>query len=771
MGLGSLVSEPARLEAASKAANEELEALVMDNYRVFIENLTCSVELRVEDAKLNKVFDNLGGNLEELSGQCASFREKVSSFIGSHQRNRKTLQHHMQLVELLEVPQLVDACARNGFHDEALELANFVNGLERRHLLAAGLKGYQKEAMQGNSVNEIRRGSVVIQSIVNDVHAALLSLRGQLIGQLSEDSSLPKELQVLAILRKLDSLLVDRQLSLERYNNPVVEALSDGQRERLRSYFLRMGETRLQMEFLEARNMWLQRVKEAGVASSLLKNVSGDNLADTDKSGAGAASSSSSLGKGRSRGPYTQAIELLDVHRSAWFSIVTEYTALFDGQQHGGGSDDAKKAYNSEEVTTEGGGGLFGLGAPANAKSEDIGVVAASISKGEGGEHHRTDKGITAATVLTAWLSTQLQSLTAQLESLCLAIDDGNEFRGIIEQTANFAERMGHVGFDFTSALLPIFHSVVLSKVAVAWSQAYADFQVMLATERYQPDKRMMNSVSLSGTEKAMMQQVVPLYVQQNPLQQQQQQQQQQGEAHVQSTPPHKTLAGLPLRGGGEGGGGDGDGEVPAPRDLSRYPPLAFLLNAILYQLIFLRECPLMTVQSEIGRLLKQLLVRASEHLVKVTANIAEKGARYLEKVSHGQGQEAEGGMGQLYAKAFAFDLAPHALACLDCIFGEGPNRALELQGDRVVDSGERRGSTGAGGVSVGGERISSSINAKKEGKSKKFAALHIERLLDGENALSREQYATLQDVWAGMSSEGLIVEKAHTPSPLPSKR
>ena len=65
MGLGSLVSEPARLEAASKAANEELEALVMDNYRVFIENLTCSVELRVEDAKLNKVFNNLGGNLEE----------------------------------------------------------------------------------------------------------------------------------------------------------------------------------------------------------------------------------------------------------------------------------------------------------------------------------------------------------------------------------------------------------------------------------------------------------------------------------------------------------------------------------------------------------------------------------------------------------------------------------------------------------------------------------------------------------------------------------
>ena len=177
-----------------------------------------------------------------------------------------------------------------------------------------------------------------------------------------------------------------------------------------------------------------------------------------------------------------------------------------------------------------------------------------------------------------------------------------------------------------------------------------------------------------------------------------------------------------------------------------------------------------MTVKWEIESLLKQLLVRASQHLVKVRATVAEKGARYLEKAPQGQGQREEG-MDQLYARAFAFDLAPHALACLDSIFGDGSSRALEAHGNGGGDGEESRGSTGAGGVSVDGEQVSSSAHRKKEVKSKKFAALHIERLLDGENALSREQYTTLRDVWAGLSSEGLIVEKALTPSPLPSKR
>ena len=48
LGLQSLLDEPQRLTLEALRLNSELETLVMDNYKIFIENLTCSVHLRSE---------------------------------------------------------------------------------------------------------------------------------------------------------------------------------------------------------------------------------------------------------------------------------------------------------------------------------------------------------------------------------------------------------------------------------------------------------------------------------------------------------------------------------------------------------------------------------------------------------------------------------------------------------------------------------------------------------------------------------------------------
>eukprot|EP01031_Cornospumella_fuschlensis_P038250 gene38251-46480_t len=96
VGLQSLLREPERLEQEAQRLNSELESLALENYKVFVESLTCSLHLQNEEKKLEDTWQQLSSQVSEISKDCSSFREHVQTFISSHKRNRKTLQHHMQ---------------------------------------------------------------------------------------------------------------------------------------------------------------------------------------------------------------------------------------------------------------------------------------------------------------------------------------------------------------------------------------------------------------------------------------------------------------------------------------------------------------------------------------------------------------------------------------------------------------------------------------------------------------------------------------------------
>jgi hypothetical protein len=389
------------------------------------------------------------------------------------------LKHNLQLVELLEIPQLVEACARNGFHDEALELALFANSLERKYLIATEIRDQElpqsspaepqsktKEPAAGSTGNQNggSGGKNIVQSIVNDVHKTLSDLRCQLLQKLSEEAALPKLLTILSSLRKLDGILVDRKVSLESHRDHTNQQLhlQQGQGQgyhQIQSEILsKYVETSLQMTYLEARSVWIQRmitnVYQNSYHSELQNRILQNSLeinAENHSSPALVRSPSASSSATNHLGSYGKGIEILEIYRSSWFSVITQFNALF---------------LNSSSPTTP---------STSDPTSPVPSSSAASISS------------CPPITLLSHWIHDQLQHFTQDIHCILHEIDEIISFKLFYEQVLLFSIRMSEIGCDFKDLVIPIFEKNLQQRIDKIWSQGVNQFKQMIFTEKYLP--------------------------------------------------------------------------------------------------------------------------------------------------------------------------------------------------------------------------------------------------------------------------------------------
>ncbi|XP_066591974.1 conserved oligomeric Golgi complex subunit 8 [Prorops nasuta] len=201
-----LNKEPDLLTQEKNVVLQATQELVFTNYKTFIQTADSSREIFQQ-------FSDTEGRLDKLIQKIPQFVEKCQQFcntskdINSHRRiNSLTLTRNAELLEVLEMPQLMESCLRSNQYNEALELSQYARQLGAKH------------------------GHIpIIASIVSDIESSWSGMVEQVVNSLRGDLPLPRCLQLIGLLRSMDAFT----------------------------------EPELRIKFLQARDSWLQGLLQA----------------------------------------------------------------------------------------------------------------------------------------------------------------------------------------------------------------------------------------------------------------------------------------------------------------------------------------------------------------------------------------------------------------------------------------------------------------------------------------------------------------------------
>lgn len=191
MKLDQLKRERTRLQDENQSIIEQTQDLAISNYKTFIKTAECSRNIQGEFKETSTKLDDLLTKLPDFSKKCEKFVERSKKVTEARRLNTLTLKNNVQLLEILELPQLMNTCIREEKYEEALELS--------AHVQRVGAKC-------GNIpvINEI------VIAVENSWHTMLK----QLLSQLKTDLQLPKCLQIIGFIKRMQAF-TDPELKLK----------------------------------------------------------------------------------------------------------------------------------------------------------------------------------------------------------------------------------------------------------------------------------------------------------------------------------------------------------------------------------------------------------------------------------------------------------------------------------------------------------------------------------------------------------------------------
>ncbi|KAK2989903.1 hypothetical protein RJ640_019486 [Escallonia rubra] len=144
------LQEPELLRIDAERIQRQMQEVAVDNYCAFISVADALLVIHKEVSSVDIHLEYVIGEIPKLTSSCTDFIESAEQILDKRKMNQMLLANHSTLLDLLEVPQLMDTyvfdkvkhkkvlpffrCVRNGNYDEALDLEAFVCKLSTMHL-------------------------------------------------------------------------------------------------------------------------------------------------------------------------------------------------------------------------------------------------------------------------------------------------------------------------------------------------------------------------------------------------------------------------------------------------------------------------------------------------------------------------------------------------------------------------------------------------------------------------------------------------------------
>ncbi|KAJ2962431.1 hypothetical protein NQZ79_g2305 [Umbelopsis isabellina] len=224
MSLEDLQAQPQKLAQEDQTVEKEIKNLAFQEYPTFIHAEKCRTDIGENFAQMETQLDGLSQTLPDFEQLCRDFTAEAKLLTEEREKNEKVLENLDVLVDIFEIPQLMDTCVRNGYYSEAMDLTSHVSLLTMRYGNIPSIQDVREKVQRSSDMMLIQlisllRGSIKLPAAMN------------VIGYLRQMNSFETENELrLLFLRCRDDYLNRRLDSIKKVGTTDTELTKDWQR-------------------------------------------------------------------------------------------------------------------------------------------------------------------------------------------------------------------------------------------------------------------------------------------------------------------------------------------------------------------------------------------------------------------------------------------------------------------------------------------------------------------------------------------------------------